>query len=120
MNVDDFVISRILRFYHKPELKDITDYETVVTLGEEIIVDGEPIMKYPCPMQTIYLNEDGYPIDYERQRVNSELNAYYYKFTDDDEVEEDVAYEYVCPYEWKRYDPLPHDLLDDEEEEEEE
>ena len=109
MNVDDFVVSRILRFYHKPELRQITDYEQTVTLGTEITVNGETIMSYPCPMQTIYLNENGYPITYDRQKVDPEKNAYYYKFTDED-VDDDIAYEYICQYEWKRYHPVPHDI----------
>lgn len=111
MNVDDFVISRILRFYHRPDLRQITEYENIVHLGEEITVNGESCMAYPCPMQTIYLNEDGYAVTHERQKVDTEKNAYYYKFTDED-VADDIAFEYICPYEWKRYNPLPHDEVE--------
>lgn len=119
MNVDDFVISRILRFYHRPEMRPVTDYPRIVTLGEAVTVDGVSCMEYPCPMQTVTLNMDGYPVDTERQKVDIEKDAYFYKFTDDEDVEEDTAFEYVCPYEWKRYHPLPHDIEEEDEEEEE-
>lgn len=111
---DDFVVSRILRHYHRGDLRQITDYDKVVANGEVITENGTTLHKYRCPMMTIYLTDDGYPVDIDRQRVDIEKNAYYYKFTDDEEIPDDIAYEYVNPYEWKRFHPIPHP---DEEEE---
>jgi hypothetical protein len=48
----------------------------------------------------IWLDEDGYVVENERQKVIDE--KYYYRFTDDPSVEEDMAFEYVTIYEWHK------------------
>lgn len=113
----DEELEHILEFYHKPELKDITDYEKAVTTQEEITYNNTTIYKYTLPMQTIYLDETGYPITYDHQKVDPEKNAYYYKWNDDPEVEEDTAYEYVTRYEYMKQ-RQPWQPTDEEEEEE--
>ena len=99
MTLDDDTIAHILEFYHKPEYRQITDYEKVVQLGTPITVDGEQCMQYPCPAQLITLNEDGYAVTTGKQRVSEEQNAYWYNWYNDD-TSDDMSYEYVGPYQW--------------------
>lgn len=114
----DEELEHILEFYHKPALRDITDYTKVVANHETIIVDGTTLHKFKCPMQTIYLDETGYPVTIDHQKVDTENNAYFYKWNDDPEVEEDIAYEYVNRYEYMK-SPQPWQPTNEEEEEEE-
>ena len=102
MTESDYSLARILKHYHKPAYREITDYDKVVTLGVPVTSDGVTFKAYPCPGQTIYLKDDGYAVTYRRQKVDVENNKYYYNFTDEDNPEdEDIAYEYVTEYEWK-------------------
>lgn len=100
--ITDYAIARILKHYHNPGYREITDYDKVVELGVPLEVEGDTIMAYPCPGQTIYINPDtGYAVTYRRQKVDVENNKYYYNFTDTDDTEDDTLYEYVVEYEWK-------------------
>ena len=101
-DVDDETLEHIVEFYHKPELRAITDYEKVVENKTTISVDGETILVFEPPMQRIYLTTEGYPIDIGNQRVDINKNIYYYRWNMDPNVEEDTAFEYVAPYEWLR------------------
>ena len=88
-----------LRYYHKSIYASVTDYPTIIANKTEV---SEGIYAYKCPGQTIYLDSDAYAVTYDRQIVDTEENAYYYKFTDDDDIETDMAYEYVTTYEWQK------------------
>ena len=100
--ITDYAIARILKHYHKPGYREITDYDKVVELGVPLEVEEDTIMAYPCPGQTIYINPDtGYAVTYQRQKVSSEDDAYYYAWIEDYDPEDDMSYEYVTTYEWK-------------------
>lgn len=103
-------IPHIIEFYHRPAYRTITDYNKVFDTAEEITVNNETITKYSAPGQDIYLNSEGYAVTYGRQKVDTVNNKYLYNFTDDDNPEdEDMAYEYVAPYEWAKTEtPIPH------------
>ena len=101
MTLDVYTVSHILEHYHKPGYRIITDYEKVVANAEELTENGMHLTKYECPGQTIYLNDEGYPVTIDRQKVDIEKNAYFYRWTDED-VDEDVAFEYVAPYEYMK------------------
>ena len=90
-------ISTALQFYLRGVYTDITDFETIVQNRTE---PSPGIFQYNCPGQTIWLNSENYAVTYERQRIQN--GKYYYKWTDDPSVEDDMAFEYVCKYEWKK------------------
>lgn len=102
MQKNHYELEHILEHYHKPALRRVTDYEKVVDNAEEIEVNGDTLHKYTLPAQTIYLNEEGYPVTYENQKVDIPQNAYFYRWNTDPEVEEDIAFEYVAPYEYMK------------------
>ena len=116
-----YELEHILEHYHKPELRRVTSYTKAVANQEEITVNGTTLYKYTLPMQTIYLNNTGYPVTYDNQKVDTAKNAYYYRWNLDPEVDEDVAFEYLCPYEYMKGEdyvpPDSDDYLDEEEEE---
>lgn len=95
-------IEHIIEFYHKADYRAITDYSKVVELGVEVTDNGNTYTAYPAPGQTIYLDSTGYAVTYGRQKVDVQKNAYFYKWNDDPNVPEDVAFEYVCPYEYMK------------------
>ena len=100
-------ITVVLKHYLLPILRDVTNYEYTIRTREELTVDNRTVYKYTCPLQTIYLDaETEYAVTYDRQKIQD--GKYYYKWTDNETLEEDMAYEYVCDYEWKRT-TLPHD-----------
>ena len=102
MSKTDYELEHILEHYHIPRLRMVTDYALAVDNVEEITVNGTTIYKYTLPMQTVYLNSTGYPVTYENQKVDVEKNAYFYRWNTDPSVDEDVAFEYVAPYEYMK------------------
>jgi hypothetical protein len=95
-------IETALRHYHKEEYQTVTDYQKVIDNRTELTVDGVTLYKYDCPLQTIYLKEDNYPVTYGNQKVDS--TYYYYTFSESNiDPEHDVdKYTYKVSYEWKR------------------
>ena len=94
-------ISSALKHYHKVEYQKVTDYEKVISNRTSLTVDGTTVYRYDCPMQTIYLNGQHYPITYGNQRVDEDY--YYYNFNDPSMTSDDVDfYTYKVKYEWKR------------------
>ena len=94
-------ISSVLKHYHKVEYQVMTDYEKVISNRTTLAVDNTTVYKYDCPMQTIYLNGQHYPITYGNQRVDEDY--YYYNFNDPNMTSDDVDfYTYKVKYEWKR------------------
>ena len=121
MQKNHYELEHILEHYHKPIYRSVTDYGSAVDNVEEVTVNSTTLYKYTIPAQTIYLNETGYPETYDHQRVDIENNAFFYKFNDDPSVEEDIAFEYVCPYEYMKGEEYsPPDAPDYPEEYEEE
>lgn len=110
MTFDAYQFERIVKHYHKPDYKQITDYTKVVENKTTTVVDGETIYVFEAPGQTIYLNEEGYPITIGKQMSDAENNQYLYKWYNTP----DATYYYVAPYEWKRTS-LPHLEIDEEE-----
>ena len=102
MTVTDEDYEHIVEHYHKPDYRAITDYEKVVQNKTTTSLDGDTIYIFEPPGQTIYLNEEGYPVNIGSQKVDTTNNLYFYKWNNDPNVEEDTAYEYVAPYEWKK------------------
>jgi hypothetical protein len=95
-------IETALRHYHKEEYQTVTDYQKVIDNRTELTVDGVTLYKYDCPLQTIYLKEDNYPVTQGNQKVDS--TYYYYTFSGSNiDPEHDVdKYTYKVSYEWKR------------------
>lgn len=96
-------VEAALRHYHKQDFQIFTDYEKVFKNRTSLVVDNQTIYKYDCPMQTIYLNSDNYPITIGNQKVDA--NYYYYIFDHNlgaGDVEDVTQYTYKVKYEWKR------------------
>ena len=94
-----------LKHYLLPEYALITDFDKVVDNREELIIDvngeSKTLYKYPCPIQTIYLDLNNYPYTIGNQRVVND--EYYYNFEEDVEsVETAETYTYINTTEWKR------------------
>lgn len=116
MTLDDEAYALIVKHYHKPSYRQITDYNEVVANKTTTTLDGDTIYVFPAPGQTIYLREDGYAVTIGNQKVDPVNDNYYYKWNLDPNVEEDTAFEYVTRYEWKNTS-LPHlPPIEDEEE----
>lgn len=121
MQKNHYELEHILEHYHIPLFRRVTDYGKAVDNVEEVTVNGVTLYKYTIPAQIVYLNEEGYPVTIDHQRVDIEKNAYYYKVNDDPSVDEDIAFEYVAPYEYMKGEPYsPPDADDYPEEEDEE
>lgn len=105
MNVTDEQVMNILQFYHRPVYRAVTDYAKAFETKEEITVDNITIYKFTLPFQNIYLDEDGYAVTYNEQKVENE--AVFYK-QDDDEF-----FEYVNKYEWIKPEFPSEDYWDD-------
>lgn len=95
--VDVEAITLALRFYLSGIFIDVTDFDIVVENRVEV---APGIYEYNCPGQKLWLNNAHYAVTYERQKVTN--GKVYYRWTDDPDVEEDMAYEYLCPLEWKK------------------
>lgn len=93
-------ITCALKHYHATRYHGITDYTKVINAREEISINNTTVYKYPCPCQTIYLDENHYAITYDKQYIID--NYYYYDFNPD--TTDDIAgtYEQIGTYEWKR------------------
>lgn len=102
MQKNHYELEHILEHYHRAIYRSVTSYTKAVDNVEEITANNTTLYKYTLPAQTIYLNETGYPVTYENQKVDVENNAYFYRFNEDPTVEEDIAFEYVCPYEYMK------------------
>lgn len=90
-------IRTALLFYLNGLYVDVTDFNHVITNRTE---PTPGVYQYDCPGQTLWLNDENYAVTYQRQKVTD--GKVYYRWTDDPSVEEDMAYEYLCPYEWKK------------------
>ena len=111
MNItDDDQLAHILKFYHRPIYREVTDYYAALDTIEEITTNNTTIYQFTLPFQNVYLDEDGYAVTYNEQRV--EDNQVEYK------NESDEYYEYIAPLEWKKT-TLPGSPYWDTEEEEE-
>lgn len=86
-----------LQYYLTGVYVDITDFETIINNRTE---PTPGIYQYDCPGQTLWLNSENYAVTYGRQKVTD--GKVYYKWTNDTTIEEDLAYEYHCPLEWKK------------------
>ena len=93
-------ITCALKHYHATRYQGITDYTKVINAREEITVNEDTFYKYPCPCQTIYLDDECYAVEYDKQHIIDE--KYYYYFNP--ETVDDIAgtYEEIGSYEWKR------------------
>lgn len=88
-----------LKHYLRNEYMGLCDYDYVIENREEILIEyGEVIYKYNCPCQTIYLDIDGYAVNYDKQHIIEE--NYYYDFNTDNTGA--GTYTYIAPLEWKR------------------
>ena len=97
------LISSILRYYHKPEFRGITDYRTAVLNRKEI---SEGIWEYKCPCQTIYLNNEHYAVEYGRQHTNGGYYSYDFNtYENNNEEELPYTYDILTKLEWKRTKP---------------
>ena len=88
-----------LKHYLKNEYIGLCNYDHIIENREEIKIEyNETIYKYNCPCQTIYLDIDGYAVNYDKQHI---INEEYY---DDFNTNEEGAgtYTYIAPLEWKR------------------
>jgi len=100
-------IETALRHYHNVDYQVMTDYQKVISNRGTLTVNNTTVYKYECPLQTIYLKEDNYPITIDRQRVDSDY--YYYNFGPDVVESDDVPeYTYKVRYEWKRLEDIWH------------
>lgn len=90
-------ITTALQFYLRGVYNDVTDFETIIENRSE---PSPGIYQYDCPGQTVWLDTQNYAVTYGRQLIKD--NKYYYKWTNDPDVENDIAFEYVCGYEWKK------------------
>lgn len=93
-------IKTALTHYLKNEYRILADFEKVIENREEV---ENNIWMYPCPIQTIYLDETFYAVTYGKQRVTDD--KYEYNFTDIDvDPSEDNGdiYDYTTSLEWKR------------------
>ena len=90
-------ITTALRFYLRGIYVDVTDFEHVIQNRTEPTTG---VYEYDCPGQKIWLNNKNYAVTYGRQKIQD--GKYYYKWTNDNTLGEDMTYEYVCPYEWKK------------------
>lgn len=91
------LLMSVLKYYHKNEFTGITDYEKVIGLVEEV---EEGIFAYPCPCQTIYLDDTFYAVEYGKQHIID--GNYYYDFNTNDNNNIAGTYTYICKYEWER------------------
>lgn len=92
-----------LKHYMNRVFIGVIDFRKTILSREEV---DEGIYKYDTPGQYIYLDENGYAVTYDRQRVAD--GKVYYKFTDLLGVPDDIAFEFVATYEWKKtknFDP---------------
>ncbi len=86
-------------------MRRITDFKQVINDREALTVAGKTIYKYECPVQTIYLNEDGYAVNYEKQIITSDeygIMQYYYLFITGDPERVALEAEHITRWEWKR------------------
>lgn len=97
------LLSAVLKYYHTTKFNYCTDYEKVIAAREPVTIDGVECYKYKCPGQDIYLNQDNYPVTYDKQLIKD--GYYYYTFRNQDADPDDISvYDYKIPYEWKRYE----------------
>lgn len=107
------LVASVLEYYHRIDFRATADYERTArnrTVNADATAQyGETIYEYNCPLQTIYLTEDHYPVSWEEQYVDEEQEWYMYNFDDDlfvsdlIETEDDSTnIKYRVPYEWKR------------------
>ena len=107
------LVASVLEYYHRIDFRATADYERTArnrTVNDDATEEyGETIYEYNCPMQTIYLTEDHYPVSYGEQYVDEEQEWYMYNFNDELDVtdlyiadENSDNFEYKIPYEWKR------------------
>ena len=86
-----------LKHYLKDSVVKLCNFETVITNREEV---EEGIYEYKCPLQTVWLNEEGYAVTYGNQYVIDD--EYYYDFnTYSTEIDLAGTYEYINTLEWK-------------------
>ena len=90
-------ITTALQFYLRGVYADIIDFEQVILDRTE---PSPGIFQYDCPGQTVWLDNKNYAVTYERQKIQD--GKVYYKWIDDQSVEDDMAFEYICPLEWKK------------------
>lgn len=95
------IIAQVLNHYLKDEYKILADFTLVIDNRRELTVNDRVVYAYDCPMQTIYLTTENYPVTYGKQLVKDE--KYYYNFSNSnaDATEIDL-FTYIAPYEWKR------------------
>lgn len=98
MNVTDEQIKNILKHYHRPVYREVTDYTQALNTLEEITINNKTIYKFTVPFQYIYLDSNGYAVTYKEQTVQD--NNVYYKDSTDDYME------YINKYEWLK-PPFP-------------
>lgn len=60
---------RILHHYLRNDLCELTDFEKVIETRTPLTINNEQCYQYNCPIQTIYLNTEGYAVDYKRQHI---------------------------------------------------
>lgn len=94
MTLDDEDFEHIVEHYHRSIYHKITDYEKVVANKTTTSLDGETLYVFEAPGQTIYLNNEGYPVTIGNQMVDANMKAYYYRRNANED------FEYICPYEW--------------------
>ena len=99
-NIDEDTLEMLeypLKHYIRGVFRDIINFKKTILQREQIDTN---IWKYTVPERDIYLDSEGYAVTYGRQKV--ENGKVYYRFTDELGVPDDMAYEYVADYEWKK------------------
>jgi len=107
------LVASVLEYYHRIDYRATSDYLQTAHArsvnAEATQKYGETIYEYNCVAQTIYLNEEHYPVTWGEQYVDSEQKWYMYNFNDELDAsdlyntdDDSDNFEYKIPFEWKR------------------
>lgn len=103
------LVASVLEYYHRRDYRGTADYLRIVekrTVNADATNEyGETVYEYACPFQPIYLTEEHYPVSWQRQKVDDELEWYMYNFSEMDSDlngDETYLYTYKVAYDWKK------------------